>query len=310
MKLKIKSEIFLSQKNKMQEIIKVIIIKSKKYNSKIKIYYYDDYYNLELARELIHSIWEKKNLINQCNVDLISSGNKRNVDVYKITNMNKTYYLKHYFYNRISKKMENNFIRKPEGLRNLRIANKLIQSNINTAKPIFGATKKNIITKNSLYLTEEAKKIDMKVFLKKNKFNQKISFELASFWAKFVNNNLIHQDPSLHNFFIDYKKNKLQITAIDIDDIYHFKILPENMIVHLLARFLAKTFINIFKFQEDNLLTEVDVDNFIKYFIEKCNRDFDFNKLARKVKNKIPEKIKSRNKIDVYNSEIISYFEQ
>lgn len=287
-----------------------IIIKSTKYNSKIDIYYNEKNFDSKLTNKLIYLLWEKAALINKDYVELISSSGGRNIDVYKINYQNDIYYLKHYFYERISKKIQCNFIRKPEGSRNLKISNELIESGINTAEPIFGATKNNFITKDSLYLTKKAEKIELKKFLKKNEFTKEILLKLANFWAKFVNNNLIHQDPGFNNLFIDYKNDQLQITTIDIDDIYHLKFLPKKMIVHLLARFLAKTFINIYIYQEHNLLTERDVDNFIEVFIKNCNRDLDFSRFASEIKNKIPKKIRSRNKMDVYNSDIICYFKE
>lgn len=172
----------------------------KEYNSKIKIYYNKKEPD-DLCKGVMDYFWLSDNS-RQVNWRLSRVSSRQGIEVFRLDYDNEIYYLKKYSHTRISKKIQS-IIRSPEGIRNFKNAVRLLQADILTPEPVFALTKRNVVTFDSILITEKADGIELNKYIKQNNLNdgKKILKLMAEVCARFINNNFAHQDPTLDNFF-------------------------------------------------------------------------------------------------------------
>ncbi|MCK8824302.1 lipopolysaccharide kinase InaA family protein [Fuchsiella alkaliacetigena] len=279
-----------------------------KYTSKIKIYYNTPDFK-GLSQRAIDYFWLDKDFLEE-NIELIKDGTSRKIRVFKLNYDNKTYYLKKYAFERIDKKLQNNLFRRPEGIRNMKNAHKLLAAGIPTAKPIFSATKRKLLCRDSIFVSEEAPGIELAEYINENGLSgqQRLIKALAGFWGRFIGNNFIHQDPGLDNLFVNLDEDKFELTLIDIDSVYALPFLPKIVALHTLARIVSKLHKKLFKL-EHHPLTKREQDLFLQEFIANCSKDFDFEKLNYKLNKLIVKKMikKDRRNIVAANEKLSAF---
>jgi|GEM_PF-1662663 len=217
----------------------------------------------------------------------------RNAKVYRVNYGTKECYLKVYAHKKISKKVQNNLQRRPEGIRNIKIALGLLDAGIMTAKPIFSATKRNFFTYDSMFFMEKAEGIDLEDYVKMNGLsgNRDVLKVLGGMWGKIIGNNFIHQDPTLGNMFIDCCTETVKITLIDIDDIYALPFsLPMKFALHSVARFFVVVYSCLF-YNEKEPLNREDLNIFLTEFVNNCHREVSFSKITADLDRLIIKKI-------------------
>ncbi|SJZ46689.1 lipopolysaccharide kinase InaA family protein [Selenihalanaerobacter shriftii] len=275
---------------------------NEKFNSKIKVHYTGEI-KRELCEKLIDYFWLNNSSEFKDEIKLVKESKRRGIKVFRLSYNNQNYYLKKNSHTRISKKIQI-FLRGPEGVRNLKNVNKLLQANISTAKPLFALTKRNLVSHDSIFITEKADGIGLNEYIRFGNLNnnERIIQSLGRLWAKLINNNFSHQDPALDNFFININKEKVKWTLIDLDDIYSMPFLPKIVVMHTLARFIAKIYIFSFKY-DISLFKGRELILFLKEFYRNYNRNFGFEKLVNKIEKLVINKIIKRDKKDMILSD-------
>ncbi|MEJ6951180.1 lipopolysaccharide kinase InaA family protein [Natronospora cellulosivora (SeqCode)] len=270
-------------------------LEEERYNSKITLYYMPDA-DKTFSKGIIDYFFRNKTYMRSEEIELIQRSKTKGIEVYKVKYMGEECFLKKYSYKRIEKMLQNNLLRKPEGIRNIKNSNHLLEADIFTADPIFSATRRNFISYDSIFFMKKADGIELKEYLKNCELsqNENVLRSLGEMWGKFIGNNFIHQDPELHNFFIDKSKSMIKITLIDIDDIYLLPFFSLNFSLHSVARFLAITCKNLYRFDKKILELE-DLMVFMNEVIDNCDINLDLQKVIIKLEKLIIKKIYERN---------------
>ncbi len=211
------------------------MLKQKKYNSEINLYYQNDLY-YELAEEIIRFVW-----LNQASsedvekFDLIRDIRSK---VYKLKFENEIYYLKSYTPQNMSKIVKNYF-RPADAVRYFQTSIRINQAGMAVAQPILALTRKRgFHPADSIFVTREVPGVDLSTYLMGDaqydpELRKKIITQLALIYSKLVSHNLAHQDPCLRNFIIHpgQKEKDFQLQLIDVDNIYFMPLLPRKLLL-------------------------------------------------------------------------------
>lgn len=241
-------------------------IASKLYNSKIRIYY-QEHCPDNLAAKIIEYVW------------LLPEQSKKDADfqliqatkatVYKVTFDSQVYYIKSYAYRNTSKVIKNLF-RPIDALRCFQTGIKLKIAGIPVLEPIMALTiRRNAMLVDSIFVTKEVPGIDLYSYLSKHNqdpnLRQEIIRKIAVIWSKLINHGLLHLDPWLGNFMVDYNEGELALKLIDIDNIYSLPFVPQKI---LLLKNLAKL-----KGNQLNTFcaSPSEINLFFKEFTPRCN---------------------------------------
>lgn len=205
--------------------------------------------------------------------------------VYKFNYNRENYYLKFYSPKKLKNKIKN-LLRKPNGIRVYKKAEKLKKYNIKSLSPILAIElKKNYLLSDSIFVSKELTGENLISFIRKNKLSRdecrKITKLMAELWADLINNNFLHLDPNLNNFIISENKTGFEISLIDVDPITKYIKMPLVLKLHATARLYAyvlkhKNFSLGLEAREN--FSEVFVNNFqgknleSDYFIQKMNK--------------------------------------
>lgn len=210
----------------------MVNFKVNNYKKNIKIYYKNDYYK-RLAKKTIEDIW-----FNNKNDKIRLIKNIDKGKVYKTKYKGENYFIKSYSHKKFRKLFKNLF-RPVDAIRHCKTISELKNANISVMEPVLSLTyKKNSFVTDSIFVTREVKGISILDFLKKDNLNIKkrkyIIKKLGIIWGKLLNNNFMHQDPSLSNYIINF--NTGELTLIDVDNLYKIPISISKILLQSLAR--------------------------------------------------------------------------
>lgn len=192
--------------------------------------------------------------------------NDKGHEVFKFNFEGKSYYLKYYSDQKLFKRIKN-LIRPEEGIRYFKISWQLLSDNIPVVKPVLAIKYRiNLMKSNSLYVTKGHQAKTLSKYFLKNNYDQKTKIRiikrLAALFAKLYKNKYIPGDPNLQNVLIS-KTQKL--TLVDVDNIKHYPILPDKMILRNLGK------LNALAYKNKEAWKPQDMDFFVQYCLEKIN---------------------------------------
>lgn len=200
---------------------------------------------------------------------IIKESASRGIRVYRVAHGEVRGYLKTYSYRRLDKKLENNLFRKPEGVRNLKIANRLFAAGIPTVLPLFSATRRKLLSRDSMVLSEEADGVMLAEFARRHGLsgNRRALEALGELWARLTRHRFVHKDPGIENIFIRAKGDCYHLTLVDIDNLFASLVFSKRLAERALARFLAKVYIGLWDYRQPPLSHE-DMECFFKAFCD------------------------------------------
>lgn len=79
---------------------------------------------------------------------------------------------------------------------------------------------------------------------------------------------------------------------------YSLFFLPKLVIAHVIARLIAKAYINLYEYDIE-LFTEEGLNLFLTEFITKCNKNFDSEDMINKIEKLLIKKITKRDKKNI-----------
>jgi len=189
-------------------------------------------------------------------------------NVYKLEFDHCTYYVKSYKFRAIGKFLKNLF-RPAEAVRYYKTALKLMQLDIEVAKPVLALTcRKALFLVDSILVLEEVSGADLSTYLNQvttKKAREIIIKKLAVIWSKLIHHKFLHLDPRLVNFIIYDKADEVHIKLIDIDSVMRLSLLPFKMILVKNLTRLNRRLLNEF--------TAFEIDLFFEEFIKNCQKE-------------------------------------
>ncbi|MCK8827533.1 hypothetical protein MWH25_07230 [Natroniella acetigena] len=270
----------------------------KDYSSKIKLYY-NQKLDLELAEKIINYLFYGEE--DRGEEFTLIKNDRKGTEVFKFVFKGETYYLKKYFYRKPIKRVKNLF-RKVEAIRHFKTANKLLDCDIPAIDPILAVTfKRDLLTTDNIFVTKECQGIDLCSYLKKYNYNYKdrkiLIKRIAKLWAKLLNNNFLHRDPTLENFLVN--KN-LRLNLVDIDHLYHLPVLFESLIIDALVRFNAESCI-YFDRTNSRFLSRKERVLFLTELVEGYEFKSDYKTLLNRINQGTIKKLIKWNREDLVN---------
>ncbi|MCK8816321.1 hypothetical protein MWH28_02950 [Natroniella sulfidigena] len=270
----------------------------KDYNSKIKLYS-NQKLDLELAEKIINYLFYGEE--DRGEEFTLIKNDRKGTEVFKLDFKGETYYLKKYFYRKTIKRVKNLF-REVEAIRHFKTANKLLDFDISTINPVLTVTfKRNLFTTDNIFVTKESKGIDLYNYLKNYNYNYKnrkiLIKRMAKLWAKLLNNNFLHRDPTLENFLIN---KDLRLSLVDIDHLYHLPVLFESLIIDALVRFNAESCIYFDK-TNSRFLSRKERVLFLTELIEGYEFKSDYKTILSRINQGTIKKLIKWNREDLVN---------
>ena len=247
--------------------------------------------------------------------ELVRESKRRNRKIFKYDSGSKVYYIKVLRSKRFAKLLENLFI--PEGFRYFKLSKQLLELDIPVVKPIMAVkVKKSLLRNDAVFVTEEFKAKNLREYLKQDKLSEidlalriKIMKSLARIWAKLINHNFLHQDPTPANFLLKLEQRDFELSLVDVDDIYCLPWQPKRMAIHSLARFCSKFFSHLVRTGNEVLLTRKERFFFFKELYQNYQTQVDFKDFVREINQLTIKKLLKRGHRDlIKQSKIMKEF--
>ncbi|MBM7622953.1 lipopolysaccharide kinase InaA family protein [Sporohalobacter salinus] len=275
-------------------------LNKKRYDEKTTVYHYN-----KLEQDLVKKSVEclKTNKVNINNLNLVKSANGRKV--FKLEFRNKNYYIKKYFYRKISKRIKNLF-RVSEAVRASKISNRLLKVGIPVVRPILAITyKRNLWTQDSIFVTEGFNGITLQQYIAYGDYNRKMKCNIikrvARLWAKFYSENFLNGDPNLASILIKFGQTDFKIKLVDVDNIRYYPSLSWKAILENLADFNAHTYSGLDK-MGGRKLSYKDRELFLREFSKTYGRKIDVQKTGDYINRKTVDELIEWDKINLIDT--------
>ncbi|MGM0369645.1 MAG: lipopolysaccharide kinase InaA family protein [Bacillota bacterium] len=282
-------------------------MKCKNYDAKIKIHYQNNFDN-EFVEQIIKTIWFDDDVVG--NFKLVK-GDDFKSQVFRCKYKGEVYYVKSQAPRETSKLIKNIF-RPVEALRHFKMLQQLSNADLIVPKPILSLTySRKLFVKDSILVTKELKGIDLDKYLldskdENYKLRKKIIEQIAEIWAKLINNKLLHQDPCLENFKVEFQADKIKVKLVDIDNIYHLPIFPKKSLLNNLAKLRARQLSDFIKTNTKDL-NSGELNLFYETFLNAYDGDLKLNQVKERVNDlTIKRLLKYNSKDIVLNNESLS----
>ncbi|WP_027339408.1 lipopolysaccharide kinase InaA family protein [Halonatronum saccharophilum] len=277
-------------------------LEQENYNSKIKIYYKNNYQK-DLAQEIIEYIWFEDRT-NAHRFKLVKDDKKGKVYRFKFDKQ--AYYLKYYAHRR-TKKVIKNLFRPVEAIRHFKTILRLKSANIPVIEPVLSLTyKQNLFITDSIFVTKEFEGISLFDYIKNKDYNLKerrnIVKGLGQIWGKLLGNNFSHQDPGLQNFMINLNSNK--IVLIDVDNIYWIPISVKRVVLESLVRFYDRSLSNFHQTDAKSLTAQERI-LFVKKLFKHYHTKIKKSEFIDRINHLTIKRLTKNNKIYRINKDNI-----
>jgi hypothetical protein len=276
-------------------------LKKENFTENIKVYYYDSF-DKDLVQEVIRCLMDKD--LDKGSMEFVKDGKGR--QVFKLAVNDKKYYIKKYFYRKISKRIKNLF-RSAEALRALKVSLRLLRSGVPVVQPVLAVVyRRDFWTVDSLFVTEDFQGIDLQSYLADGKYDQDIKSLIikgtARLWAQFYKNNFINGDPNLGSILIKFTQSDFKLSLVDVDNTRHLLSLPERMVIKNLIEFNAHSYSGLDRIGKQKLSFE-DRIIFMKEFILSYGRNMNFEKTAKYIDRKTVGRLLQWGKRELVNKD-------
>jgi len=212
------------------------------------------------------------------------------------------YYLKRYYYRQLKKRIKNIF-RAPEGVRAYDMSIKLLESGISVANPIGVIIyKKDLITKDSLFITKEFAGEDLQEYIANGSYTQELKEDiirgLAKLWATIYKNKFINGDPNLPGILVKFTEGKFKLSLVDMDNIRQLPYLPWKLVVKNLVDFNAHSYSGLDKMNNQRLSC-ADRRLFFKEFIKEYGLNVNSSNTITYISKKTSDRLIKWGKRDL-----------